>query len=194
MTGRRVLAAVTLLLVLLTGRPAAAIETQQFGIEAADGRRLEVDLRPGRTTTSSFDLWNRGSAPLVLRLRVVPATIAADGSATLEGSEAPVAWSDVPEEVTLEGHERRTVELSMRAPRQLPDDVRTVAVLAEPVAPGEPTPAVLQRLALVAHLQRGGRDLPDLWPWAGLAVGAIAVVLAQIVVSRRRPREGSRSR
>jgi hypothetical protein len=175
--------------------PAGAIETTRFGIGPAEGKRLEVELRPGRTTSSGFEVWNKQESPLVLELRVAPATIGADGDVALRGPDAPLEWAEVPERVELAAGERRIVDLEVRTPRRIPDGARTIAVLAVPAIPsGEAAPAVLQRLALVAHLERAGSDLPDLWPWAGVAVAAIVAVIAQIVVSRRRPRSGSRSR
>jgi hypothetical protein len=193
---RRLLLVGVVAALLLGLAPAAgAIETTRFGIAPAAGDRLEVDLRPGKTTTASFDVWNKQSSPLALDLSVSPATIAADGTVALRGPAGPVRWADVPERVELAPGQRRAVELEVRTPRRIPDGVRTIAVLAVPaMVTGEAAPAVLQRLALVAHLERAGSDLPDLWPWAGVAILAIVAVVAQIVVSRRRRFGGSRSR
>lgn len=196
MRRRRLATAVLAFVAAMGAAPVAgAIETTAFGIQPADADRLEVDLRPGHRTSAQFEVWNKGDRPLVLQLEVVPATVAADGDVELEGPPAPVSWSDVPARVELGPRERRTIELRIAAPRQLPDPVPDVAVLAQPATvAGESVPSVLQRLALVAHLERAGRDLPNLWPWAGVAIAAIAVVVAQIVVSRRRRSNGSRSR
>lgn len=189
------LAAAAAILVVGVAPAASAIETTRFGIGPASGERLEVPLRPGRTTSSGFEVWNKQDAPLALELRVSPATIGADGDVALRGPGAPVGWAEVPDRVELAPGERRIVDLEVRTPRRIPEGVRTIAVLVVPaIEAGEAAPAVLQRLALVAHLERAGSDLPDLWPWAGVAVAAIVAVLAQIVVSRRRPRSGSRSR
>jgi len=195
-TRRCASAALLLALVLGFAAPAGAIETTRFGIEPARGDQLDVDLRPGHTTSSAIVVWNRRDEPLTLELHLSPATVNADGTVDLAGPDAPVRWSSVrPRRVTLAAGQRREVSLTVRAPRHLPDVLGTVAVIAEPVPDeGDPTPAVLQRLALVGHFHRAGRDLPDLWPLAGVALLAIVAVFAQIVVSRRRLRGSSWSR
>lgn len=193
-----ILAGVTLALVAGVA-PAPAIETSTYGLNVVtpskDGR-LHIDVRAGRTSTDAVRVWNKSAAPLVIRLSAVPATVAANGTASLGGQDAAAGWVHFDEEVVrLAPGERRDVRVEVKAPRRITAATRTVAVVAEPMTSGD-APAVMQRLAVTTYLKPVNGSLVaglGLLPW--LAFGVLLAVAAALVASwlRRRSPPAARA-
>lgn len=166
--------------------PAGAIETREFGIEAerpvldTEGRpRFVAEVQAGRRTSTAVRVWNNGHEPVTLELAVVPATVADDGTASLEGDAEPVSWVSLAEDsVHLAAGEERVVDVAVDGPRRLDDRPRTVAVLAQVGAGDDAEPsAVLERLAVIVYLRPVHGSLPGLGvlPWvAGVLALAVA--------------------
>lgn len=158
-----------------TVAPAGAIETNTFGIDVVQRDpegRLRIAIKAGEDSTGRLRVWNKHDAPLVLRLSIVPAQVASDGTASFGGDTSPVEWVDVPNRVELGPGATREVTVEVAAPRELDGDTKTVAVLAEPEVIGD-APAVLQRLAVTTYLvpDRGSLIASLGWlPWLALAL------------------------
>jgi hypothetical protein len=173
-------AALVLAAVAAMAVPAGAIETATFGIDVierdTDGR-LRIAIAAGETTSGQLRVWSKHDEPLVLRLSVMPAEVADDGTSSLGGDPEPTGWVDVPVLVELAPGQERRVTVTVSSPRELSADTKTVAVLAQAEVDGE-APAVLQRLAVTTYLvPDGGSLIASLgWlPW--LAAGVLVAVL-----------------
>ena len=202
----RLLAALcAIVAVVLSGTAAAgAIETRQFGIEPVPngGPRssFRLDVRAGETTTDTLRIWNKTDAPLRVRLTVVPATLDS-GEAELGGDGAAVDWVDMRSPIVdLPPSGERRVAFEVKAPHKLSGEVETVALMAEPVAaPGQPAPAVLERVAVMAYFSPaegapltaadpgGASWLGDLLPWVATALLVIVAASAVRRARRQRP-------
>lgn len=176
--------------------PAGAIETSEFGIEAqspvtdSGGRpRFVAEVAAGRATSVAVRVWNKSDGAVTVALTVVPATVSPDGPASLEGDTEPVRWvSLAEEEIHLAPGEDRTLDVLVEGPRHLEDRPRTVAVVAQAAdagsSAGADSPAVLQRLALIAYLEPVAGGVPGLGllPWVA---GALALAVAGWAASAR---------
>lgn len=177
-------------LVFASARPAAAIETDTFGIDVVqptDDGRLHIPLRVDRASARSMRVWNKTDRPVRLTLSVVGARLGDDGAVSLGGDDRAAAWVRLrPDVLELEPGVEATVEVSAESPSPRPGRTHTVAVLVSPEAgPGQ---AVLQRLALTAFLEPAGPSLVESlgpWPWVAAAV-LVAVAVASTVALRRR--------
>jgi hypothetical protein len=194
---RLVLAAGAALALAGEAAPAAAIETETFGIDVVESDpegRLHIAVRAGETSSGQLRVWNNHDTPLVLRLSVVPAEVAPDGTASFGGDAEPVAWVEVPTLVELAPGEERKVTVSVSPPRRLDAETKTVAVLAEPEITGD-APAVLQRLAVTTYLvpEKGSLIAGLGWlPWvASAALVVVAGFGARHLARRRGLRAGS---
>lgn len=191
---RFLLFTVVLLGALHMSAPSGAIETETFGLDVAarsDDARLHIPVAAGTTATGEILVWNKTDATIRLRLSVAPAIVDTGGKVSLGGDdEDPVGWVEVEDEVELGPRERRTVEVSVRAPRKLEGRTRTVAIIAEPATiVGEAPPAVLQRLALTTYLEPDEDSLiASLGPFPWIALAVLLVVATALVRSALRRR------
>jgi hypothetical protein len=147
------LAAGVLVWLALTCAPAAAVETSEFGIEPASGAKLEAQVLAGRTSVVPVRLWNQAAREIEVRLALSTASVAEDGTASLDGEQAPVRWAKLEtRRVRLAEGEVRVIELRLHGPSRLETGEHTMAVIAqvEPAA-GEQA-AVIQRLAPIVYL------------------------------------------
>lgn len=185
---KRLIAAISVPLVALAAltAPAAAIQTSEFGIESAEGKRLEVEVRAGRTSSTSVRVWNRTDGPIELTLDLSPATVESDGTAGLEGDPEPLSWAELPQRrVKLDGGESRLVEVRFEGPSELAAGEHTIAVIAQVVAAPEAGTAVVKRLAPILYIRAVAGTAPDGGlgpaPWiAGLLAAAVAGRTAQV--------------
>ncbi len=181
---------------------AAAIETTTFGLDVVtpspDGR-LHITTRAGTTSTGQLRLFNKTDAPLALTLSVSPATVAADGQASLGGDTEPVSWIELPASpLTLAPGATRIIDVRVNAPRTLSSDRMAVAVVAEPaLSPAGEAPAVLQRVAMTTLLEPDDESLIaslGAYPWLALALLlVVALLLAAVARNRRRDPSASAS-
>lgn len=200
MSSRGLLALAGAAFVLVTAAaPAASIETATFGIDIverdAEGEgRLRVPIEAGKTTNGELRVWSKHDEPLTLRLSVMPARVAEDGTASLGGDPEPAGWVDVPSRVELGAGEEQRVTVAVSAPRQLTAATKTVAVVAEAEAKGD-APAVLQRLAVTTYLVPDRESLIASLGWLPwIAVGLLlAVGVAAVGRARARPARDQRA-
>ncbi len=173
--------------------PAAAIETTTFGLDvvtpSTDGR-LHIATRAGETSTGRLRLFNKTDAPLAITLSVSPATVAADGQASLGGDAEPVSWIELPDSpVTVAPGATRILDVRVNAPDRLSPERRAVAIVAEPaLSPAGEAPAVLQRVAMTTFLEPDEKSLIaslGAYPWLALAL-LLVVALFLIAVARKR--------
>lgn len=202
MTARRSVgraAAVTALLlvglVVLAG-PASAIETAEFGMEPASREesggplRIEVPAGGGETERA-LRIWNKTKRPLEIRLQVVSATRAADGTAALGGDSPSVQWVTLaPASAAIPPRGERKVTVRITMPKDTGPGTHTFAIVAEPAPPaGQAPPAVVSRLAVAGFLDIGSAPAPAsslaLLPVLAAAValaGAASLVIRQRLV------------
>ena len=180
-------------LAVASATPAVALETDRFGIDVVnrtEDSRLHIDIAAGETSRGQLKVWNKHTAPVTLKLTVVPASVDRSGSASIGGDDEAVAWVSVePKQVTLAPGASRTLEVEVNAPRKLDGETKTVAVMAEPVTEGE-APAVLQRLAVTTFLEPDDDSLIaslGVLPWiAGGVLLVVAFAVARSTLARRR--------
>lgn len=170
--GRRHLAAAlagvaATLIVVVTGGPAHAIETRQFGLEpsprVADGANrssITVKSAAGATHRDAIRIWNKGSRPVTLVISTTPATKERDGSVRLGGPSEPLGWVSLDSTtVELAGKASAVVPVSVRIPRSARADT-ALALLVQPLAAPGAEPAVLERLAMMVYIQPHGVAAP----------------------------------
>lgn len=185
---RAVAAAVVLVVAVMCATPASAIETATWGITPAPGPEgtrssaFHPEIRPGRTTTSAVELWNKGTTPLKLRLSATPAQVV-DGEAALGGDGTGVSWISFRHpEITLSPGALQRVEFEIRAPHSLPSSDVAVAILATPSTEGSAAPAVMERLAVMAYLAPAAGAPRSVSPGLGLLPFVASLLLGAVLV------------
>jgi hypothetical protein len=189
------LAVVALASLAATASAAHAIETSEFGVAPTGPRQhLNVSVRPGHTSTDSVRVWNKTDHPVTLRISVVGASV--NGPVQLGGNGGGASWVRLSrDQVTLPPKATDVVSFSVHAPRQLPPDTSTAAVVVEPVVAGQGSVSVVQRVAVMAYFAApAGSPLRAALGWLGWAALAalVLVVLYAVAPVRRQARRVSR--
>jgi hypothetical protein len=192
---RTVVASVVLAATLgVTATATQAVQTSRFGLEASGTRTKLLHPAGDGAVHDSVVVYNLTPSPLTVDLGVVGVTAKPDGSYELgtPGQGLAAAITLETDEVTLAGHERRTVAVTIRRPSHT--SVNEYAAITAQAASTGPTSGVgvQEQLAVLVGITAGGDNgvlhnlAHDPGRLAAVVVAVVLVVLATVNVLRRR--------
>ena len=187
---------------LLSGAPARAVQTTTYGITPAPGtnqsggNHLQATAGPGQSVHDQLLVYNRTTGPLTIDLSVVPAHLGPHDIPALGGSEEATHWVHLDQTVVNLGPSaKQLVGVTITLPRVLPHLPAQAAVLANPVSstPGQVSVVIQLAVLISMNASTGAPGRAPIGTIGSVAIGVLgtAAVAGLVVglVMRRRTRK-----